>query len=509
MTAVYGNPYDLKTDPFGLSPDPRFSFRHPGYRRAQAYMRYALGRAEGIAVLTGAPGTGKTTLVNDVLAHTSDARIHVISPPGAGLSARDMRHVVATSLDVCSEQSNKAGLLLQIKDALIQRQRKRQRVVLMVDEAHDLSVRAVEELRLLADMQHRGRLMLQVFLVGQAPLIELIQAPRMEHLRQRIIAMAHLRPLSVEETADFIAYRLWRAGWRHGPAITAGAIESIHDFSAGIPRRVNLVSSRLLVLGAVENKRTLDRDDVDTLIAGLQEEMRFENPGVSPQSGNRHDLAGPKWAGGQQTDAQPLSSLLLDEAFEIPDAAASLARFDDDEGKRPTRELDISPPRSRLEWRKGVKSSISSQLADQPTTNGLVDTELTTVRPHWNNDPLGESASGSENNAVQAALKDLSACSGQTLHVLSGPRTKIGRNSGAENTVGPGITVKSLYVSRSHALIERRDRSYWITDLGSVNGTYVNDERVSGQRRLRDGDTIRIARYDFEFSRCSQLLRSA
>ena len=177
MAAVYESSHDFGADPFGLSPDPRLSFGHPGYRRARAYMRYALRRAEGFAVLTGAPGTGKTTLANDLLAQNDDARLRVISLHGARLGARDLRHLVATSLDGCSEHSSQAVLLRQIEQALIRRQGKRQRVVLIVDEAQDLSVRVLAELRQLADLQHQGRLMLQVFLLGQESLHELIRAP--------------------------------------------------------------------------------------------------------------------------------------------------------------------------------------------------------------------------------------------------------------------------------------------------------------------------------------------
>ncbi len=132
------------------------------------------------------------------------------------------------------------------------------------------------------------------------------------------------------------------------------------------------------------------------------------------------------------------------------------------------------------------------------------------MRAYWNTDPQGNSASRTKDNRAPAALKDLSGYTGQAIHLLSGSRTKIGRHtSNADNTAGPGIALKCLCVSRSHALIERQDRSYWITDLGSVNGTYVNNERVAGQRCLRNGDTVRVARYEFEFTSASDLLRSA
>ncbi len=509
MAAVYERFYELRVDPFGLSPDARLSFGHPGYQQAKAYLQYALGRGEGLTVLTGAAGTGKTTLLNDVLGRTSNARVEVIVPPRARFSPRALRHLLATSLGVSCQQAHGAALLLEIREALIRRQGKCQRVVLMVDEAHDLSDRALEELRLLADMQHRGRLMLQVFLAGQERLLERMRAPGMEHLRQRVIAAAHLDPLSVEETAAYIAYRLRRAGWKQGPSITLSAVQAIHDFSGGIPRRVNLICSRLLVLGMVEEKCRLDRDDAETVIAAVRAEMPFGHSDPGLQAGRQRATAESKRADRQQTGAEPLVPALPDKPTELADAAAPLALLDDAAGKR-SREDRVIPGLELLpDWRAGAESSASGQLPCPQTGDGLVDPDLTRVRFEGSSDPRGEGAGGLGDNATQAALKDLSGSTGRTIHLLCSPRTKIGRPTDAENTAGAGISVKCLWVSRNHALIERRDCSYWVTDLGSVNGTYVNNERISGQRRLCDGDTVRVARYEFEFTSASHFLRSA
>jgi type II secretory pathway predicted ATPase ExeA len=459
-------------------------------------MQHALRQGEGFTLVTGPAGSGKTTLANDVLAQAQGGRVQFIASPGARLGPRDMRHLVATSLGVCCKPSHRSAVLVGIRRALIERQRKWQRVVLLEDDAHELSRPALDELRLLCDMQDSGRLMLQVFLLGQEPLLELIRAPDMEHIRQRIIAAAHLEALPLGETADYISHRLDRAGRSHGPALTSRAVAAIHAFSAGIPRRVNLVCGRLLVLGAVEAKRMLDRDDVETVVKALQQEMRFGAPEPVPQPATRDGSDEPRSLRDHQAAEQLTGSSPVDLASERLDRAASRALCQDEarDGSGP----EVRPP----DWCEAVESSMRWH---EQSFSAAVDPELTT----FGFDADAEQPGMPAKNTSQAALKDLSGATGRPIHLLSSSRTKIGRRTEAENTSGPGINVGCVWVSRNHAIIERRGSSYWISDLGSVNGTYVNNERISGQRRLGNGDTVRIARYEFEFASACHLLRSA
>ena len=238
-------------------------------------MQYALRRGHGFLVVTGTPGTGKTTLIEDVCAQIDDARITLVSLLSTRLQPDDLLDMVAMGLGVGCNEADSPALRSRIETALLRQRQSQRRVVLMVDEAQDLSAAALEALRRLSDMRPGSRQLVQVFLVGQDPLVELIERPDMEQVRQRIVAAAHLRPLSREDTTAFVIYRLQRAGWRGDPGITPQALASVYEFSRGVPRLINQLGSRLLFLGAVERKHRLDGGDVDRVIDGLREEMAF------------------------------------------------------------------------------------------------------------------------------------------------------------------------------------------------------------------------------------------
>lgn len=290
MAGLYETFYQLTSDPFRLSPDHRFSYAHPSYRKARAYMQYALRRGEGLLVVTGAPGTGKTTLIEDVCAQINAARITLVSLLSTRLQPDDLLDMLAMGLGIACNGAGSTALRSQIEAALVRQRRSQRRVVLMVDEAQDLSAAALQELRRLVDTRPGSRLLLQVFLVGQDPLVALIERPDMEHVRQRIVAAAHLRPLSREDTTAFVVYRLMRAGWRGDPAITPQALASVYAFSRGVPRLINQLGSRLLYFGAVERKHSLDGGDVDRVIDGLRQEMPFGGAVAQASPGGRRHM---------------------------------------------------------------------------------------------------------------------------------------------------------------------------------------------------------------------------
>lgn len=273
MLNLYETYYKLSADPFRLNPDHRFSFGHRSYAKAKAYLEYALQRGEGFIVITGGPGTGKTTLINGILAGLNKARVRVATLTSTRLVPVDLLHMVAASFGLHFEDMSKATLLLGLEEYLTQQSRQGWRSILIVDEAQDLSPSAVEELRLLANLQHNNRLLLQVFLVGHEELRELVRAPGMEHLRQRIIAASHLEPMDLDETVNYIEHRLCRAGWQGDPAISADALRLIHKFSGGIPRRVNLICSRLFLYGGMERKHKLVGEDAWSVIEDLRQEL--------------------------------------------------------------------------------------------------------------------------------------------------------------------------------------------------------------------------------------------
>lgn len=265
--------FKLHADPFRLSPDSRFCFPHRTYRKAMTYMRHALFRAEGFIVITGQPGMGKTTLINDLLQGLKTDQVRVARLVSTQLAADDLLRLVAYAFDLNPEGVDKATILNRVARYLEQQHQSGRRALLIVDEAQDVNEDALEELRLLTNMQIMGHQLLQIFLVGQEELRDVVSAPSLEQLHQRVIAATHLEPLSVTETKEYIKHRLRRVGWSGNPMISNQAYSMIHQFSRGIPRQINQICSRLLLHGSIEEKDRLGLLDLKIIIEELHEEM--------------------------------------------------------------------------------------------------------------------------------------------------------------------------------------------------------------------------------------------
>jgi len=269
---MYDRFYGFSEEPFRLSPDHHFAYQHRGYKKARAYMAYAFMRAEGFVMVTGRPGTGKTTLVGALAEDLASERAQIANLVCSQLEADDLLSMVAHEFGVDIGITNKGQQLQYLSRGLQKWHREGRRALLIVDEAQDLSTTAMEELRLLTNIQINGKPLLQVFLLGQPELRELILRPEMEQVHQRIVAASHLLPLEPDETEDYIKHRLGAAGWRNDPAISKAVYPLVFKFSEGIPRRINLICSRLMLHGSVEGLHRIGGADVRTVVEELQGE---------------------------------------------------------------------------------------------------------------------------------------------------------------------------------------------------------------------------------------------
>lgn len=282
MRDVYKSCYNLTGQPFRLSPDYRFSFSHRTYDEAMAYLKYATSEGEGFVAITGAPGTGKTTLINALLAELDHSRVRVANLANEQLDPRDLVERVNDAFGL--PPGNGVAPLHKLMRFLNQNQSEGGRAILIVDEAQTLTPKALEEIRLLSNLQSLDGLLLQIFLLGQNRLVDMIKAPGMEQLHQRLIAASHLEPLQLNETIAYIEHRLRMVGWQGNPSFSEESLNLVHKFSAGVPRRINLICHRLFLRAGLEQKHQLEGEDALYVIVELHKEgLLLQSEGETPQ----------------------------------------------------------------------------------------------------------------------------------------------------------------------------------------------------------------------------------
>ena len=270
---MYEPYYRFSAKPFQLSPDPRFFYESRVHKRAYAYLEYGLFQGEGFIVITGEVGAGKTTIVRNLLSHLNPAQVVAAHLVSTQLDADDLLRSVATAFGLAIKGTDKASLLADLEKFLRQTAGDKKRALLIVDEAQNLTARAVEELRMLSNFQSGDRALLQSFLVGQPELRNILRAPDMQQFRQRIIASYHLGPLDRAETEAYIQHRLKQVGWVGNPQLEPDVYSAIFSFTAGIPRRINLVANRLLLAGYLNEKQLLRGSDVEEVVKEISEEL--------------------------------------------------------------------------------------------------------------------------------------------------------------------------------------------------------------------------------------------
>jgi len=267
---MYSDHFGLSGQPFQLTPDARFWFGSRTHKKAMAYLGYGLAQGEGFIVVTGEVGAGKSTLVGHLLATIDRSRLNALSIVSTQVEGDDMLRLVAQGLGVATASVEKARLLDLVERRLEEEARAGKRTLLIVDEAQNLPVSALEELRMLSNFQIGGRALVQIFLLGQPEFRDkLSDSEGLEQLRQRVIANHHLDAMGPDEIEAYVAHRLKLVGWQGRPAFAADAWPAIHRHTDGIPRRVNQLANRLMLFAAVEGQDEIGAFAVDSVVADL------------------------------------------------------------------------------------------------------------------------------------------------------------------------------------------------------------------------------------------------
>ena len=280
---MYEAYYHLQAKPFQLSPDPRFFYSSRGHRRAMAHLVYGVHQGEGFIVITGDIGAGKTMLAGTLASKLASGNLVLAQVVNTQLMADDMVRMVAAAFGL-PHDSSKAVLLNRMEQFLLLCHRQGKRALLIVDEAQNLPAASVEELRMLSNYVSATKPLLQTFLLGQPEFRKTLQSPEMEQLRQRVIASCHLGPLDSTETEAYIVHRLRTVGWQRDPSFSKDAFAAIHQFTGGIPRKINVLCDRLLLLGRLEELHAFTAKEVAEVMEELPQHAPV-NLGVSLDRG--------------------------------------------------------------------------------------------------------------------------------------------------------------------------------------------------------------------------------
>jgi general secretion pathway protein A len=277
---MYDQYYGFSGRPFQLTPDPHYYFESLTHRKALSYLGYGLAQGEGFIVITGEVGAGKTTLVTHLMQTIDKARLTAATIVTSQLDGNDMVQMTAESYGIDTRGLDKAATLKAIENFLHAEARAGRRCLLVVDEAQNLAVDALEELRMLSNFQLGSSALLQIFLLGQPEFRDLVQSsPSLEQLRQRVIATHHLDAMDADEVEPYIMHRMQRAGWTGRPQLTEDAYEAIFDETGGVPRKINALMNRTLLMGAVEQIDILDGGLVTAVIADMAgKPFEYETP---------------------------------------------------------------------------------------------------------------------------------------------------------------------------------------------------------------------------------------
>ena len=270
---MYADFYRLSAQPFQLTPDARFFFESTVHRQAMAYLVYGLHHAEGFIIITGEVGAGKTILVENLLSTIDRSNFVTTKIVTTQLASDDLLHLVAAGFGIAKEGLAKGPLLQRISDFALAQHRNGRRVLLIVDEAQNLSFEALEELRMLSNIFFDRTMALQSFLLGQPQFRATLGSPRLEQLRQRVTAAYHLGPLNEAESKAYVEHRLRRADWTGDPHFSEDCFPLIHQRTGGVPRQINTLCSRLLLFGFLEELHTLTANSVQKVANDLREEI--------------------------------------------------------------------------------------------------------------------------------------------------------------------------------------------------------------------------------------------
>jgi putative secretion ATPase (PEP-CTERM system associated) len=345
---MYERFYQLRDRPFALSPDPDYLYPSRVHREALDYLRFGIEGHAGFVVITGEIGSGKTTLLQ-VLLRNLDGNTTVVRLVNTLLTGRELLESMLLDLGVETPPQTKPAMLRDLARLLVEQRAAGRRVVAVIDEAQNLSHEALEELRMLSNLETEKSKLIQIVLVGQPDLRDTLETPTLEQLRQRVTVRYHLEPLDAIETALYVNHRLKRAALGAPLEFPRDVTDAVHARSGGVPRLINVICDAVLLCGYAEERHLIDLSLVEIAVEELEASSILRRP---------RDAARPEIpAAVTRVQPSPAPAIAAPAIAAVPRPVAAPA-------PRPIDDLPLRP--ERRDMREPVRQ-IASQPAPRPT----------------------------------------------------------------------------------------------------------------------------------------------
>ncbi len=345
---MYTEFFGLSAKPFELLPNPKFLYLSKGHRKALSYLQYGVQEHAGFTLLTGEVGSGKTTLLRDIINRiSSDTTLAMVF--NTRVDAQQLLGMINEDFGLSAAGKDKVQLLRELNDFLLKECSAGRQPIIIIDEAQNLSADALEEIRLLSNLEADNFKLMQIILVGQPELKQIIAKPSLRQLRQRISISCHLNPLNREETEEYIFHRLATVGNRDCVTFLDGVFDMVFRFSGGTPRLINLICDFLLLSAFVEETRQIDVE----LVKDAVNELSFEELQIpeAPQAPGRN---------GSQRSQMPLT---LDDRLALIEE--NYAKLNASRSEKEAMLERLSSQGSILEYLINQQQNQFSQFEDQ------------------------------------------------------------------------------------------------------------------------------------------------
>jgi putative secretion ATPase (PEP-CTERM system associated) len=356
----YLDHFNLSEQPFRLTPDPDFIYWSKQHARAKAYMESTIWLADGFVVITGEIGSGKTTLLQSFLTELEDDVVYAVVSQ-TQLTPKQFLQAVLTEFGFKPFNMDKVELLDMLNMFLIEQYSNGKKVVLIVDEAQNLSRKVLEEVRMISGIETHKEKVLRIILAGQPELRESLDSPRLKQLVQRVRLRFHLTALDPRETREYIEHRLAVGGHEESGLFTDDCFDLIHRYSGGVPRLINTLCDTALLCAFADEKPVVEETDVMSALNELNWEEHNTDTGINRKL-QQVDRRPPTGGLVTQIDVHSNGELLAEHAFPLGRVII---------GRSPDNEIYIKSKFVSRHHAQLVSDDTGCVIEDLNSTNGV------------------------------------------------------------------------------------------------------------------------------------------